>query len=437
MYIEFYQELGEYNYLSNYSNYGFYINNIFYKTVEHYYQSEKYLDNEIKQKIINASTPKEASMLGKEQENKIRKDFKLIKNDVMYKGIYEKFIQNKSIMYKLIETRNKTIVEKNVEEYYWGTSKDEPSDNNIGKILMKVRTDIKNQILNTILKECNKKVYVLGHANPDADSIFSSYILTQILKSKKINAEFCILNKDYNFSNKDKELIEAFLPEKPTIITNTKDKKYILVDTNSKNALVNVIGAFDHHKITGEIDHVLEMEYSSTGLLIYDIFKDQYNFNEEERNLIALTVITDTDYLCSKRFTKEDEYIYNKLNTNLNVSELRKKYFKVTDFSKSIESNLKADYKEYNINNKKIKRSILSSYNTDYKKYFNQYVKYLEKIDNYLMIWCNYESKKTIIYYNKKIVKVDYILTSTFIIINDILCNEHELLTQKTKTLYK
>ena len=53
------------------------------------------------------------------------------------------------------------------------------------------------------------------------------------------------------------------------------------------------------------------------------------------------------------------------------------------------------------------------------------------------MIWCNYESKKTIIYYNKKIVKVDYILTSTFIIINDILCNEHELLTKKAKTLYK
>lgn len=53
------------------------------------------------------------------------------------------------------------------------------------------------------------------------------------------------------------------------------------------------------------------------------------------------------------------------------------------------------------------------------------------------MIWCNYESQKTIIYYNKKIVKVDYILTSTFIIINDILCNKHELLTKKTKTLYK
>ena len=424
MHIEFYKEFGEYGYLANYSNHGFYVNDVFYKTVEHYYQSEKYSDNEIKQKIINAPTPKEASTIGRDRKNIRKKDFKLIKNDVMYKGIYEKFIQNKSIMYKLIETRNKTIVEKTVDEYYWGIGKDESGDNNIGKILMKVRTDIKNQIVNTILKECNEKVYVLGHANPDADSIFSSYILTQILKSKKINAEFCILNKDYNFSNKDKELIEAFLPEKPTIITNTKDKKYILVDTNSKNDLVNVIGAFDHHKITGEIDHVLEMEYSSTGLLIYDLFKDQYNFKEEERNIIALTVIKDTDYLCSKRFTKEDECIYNKLNTNLNVPELRKKYFKVTDFSKSIESNLKEDYKEYNINNKKIKRSILSSYSDDYKKYFNQYVKYLEKNNNYLMIWCNYESKKTIIYYNKRIVKVDYIITSTFVIINEILCND-------------
>ena len=423
MRIEFYKEFGEYGYMANYSNHGFYINDIFYKTVEHYYQSEKYSDNKIKQKIINAPTPKEASIIGRDRNNIRKKDFKLIKNDVMYRGIYEKFIQNKQIMYKLIETRNKTIVEKTVDEYYWGIGKDDSGSKNIGKILMRVRENIKNEIVNTILKECNEKVYVLGHANPDADSIFSSYILTKVLKSKKIDAEFCILNKDYNFSNKDKDIIEAFLPEEPTIITNTKDKKYILVDTNSKNDLINVIGAFDHHKITGEIENVLEMEYSSTGLLIYDIFKEQYEFNEEERNLIALTVITDTDYLCSKRFTKEDECIYNKLNSTLDVSELRKKYFKVTDFSKEIKYNLKEDYKEYNINGKKIKRSILSSYNDDYNKFFNQYVKYLEKNDNYLMIWCNYASRQTIIYYNKKIIKVDYIVTSTFIIINDILCN--------------
>ena len=423
MRIEFYKEFGEYGYMANYSNHGFYINDIFYKTVEHYYQSEKYSDNKIKQKIINAPTPKEASIIGRDRNNIRKKDFKLIKNDVMYRGIYEKFIQNKQIMYKLIETRNKTIVEKTVDEYYWGIGKDDSGSNNIGKILMRVRENIKNEIVNTILKECNEKVYVLGHANPDADSIFSSYILTKVLKSKKIDAEFCILNKDYNFSNKDKDIIEAFLPEEPTIITNTKDKKYILVDTNSKNDLINVIGAFDHHKITGEIENVLEMEYSSTGLLIFDIFKEQYEFNEEERNLIALTVITDTDYLCSKRFTKEDECIYNKLNSTLDVSELRKKYFKVTDFSKEIKYNLKEDYKEYNINGKKIKRSILSSYNDDYNKFFNQYVKYLEKNDNYLMIWCNYASRQTIIYYNKKIIKVDYIVTSTFIIINDILCN--------------
>ena len=52
MRIEFYKEFGEYGYMANYSNHGFYINDIFYKTVEHYYQSEKYSDNKIKQKIL-------------------------------------------------------------------------------------------------------------------------------------------------------------------------------------------------------------------------------------------------------------------------------------------------------------------------------------------------------------------------------------------------
>ena len=76
MRIEFYKEFGEYGYLANYSNHGFYVNDVFYKTVEHYYQSEKYSDNEIKQKIINAPTPKEASTIGRDRKNIRKKDFK-------------------------------------------------------------------------------------------------------------------------------------------------------------------------------------------------------------------------------------------------------------------------------------------------------------------------------------------------------------------------
>ena len=139
MAIEFYKEFGENGYLANYSNYGFYKNNIFYKTVEHYYQSEKFDNNEIKEKIINSATPKEASNIGRDRNNMRKNNFSSIKNQVMFDGVLEKFRQNKSILYKLIETRNEEIIENTVDEYYWGIGKDKRGENHFGKILMKVR----------------------------------------------------------------------------------------------------------------------------------------------------------------------------------------------------------------------------------------------------------------------------------------------------------
>ena len=53
--IEFYKEFGELGYLANYSNHGFTKDGVFYKTVEHYYQSEKFDDPEIKNKIIKTN----------------------------------------------------------------------------------------------------------------------------------------------------------------------------------------------------------------------------------------------------------------------------------------------------------------------------------------------------------------------------------------------
>ena len=111
MAIEFYKELGSLGYLANYSNHGFLKNGIFYKTAEHYYQSEKFDDKKIKEKIINASSPKEASNIGRNRNYQRRENFKDIKLEVMYQAVLEKFRQNKDIRARLIETRNEPIKE--------------------------------------------------------------------------------------------------------------------------------------------------------------------------------------------------------------------------------------------------------------------------------------------------------------------------------------
>ena len=312
--IEFYKEFGELGYLANYSNHGFTKNGVFYKTVEHYYQSEKFDDPEIKNKIINADTPKEASNIGRDRSLKRIDDFKSIKNQVMYDGILEKFRQNRDIAYKLIETRNKMIAEATIDEFYWGIGKDKSGKNVIGDILVRVRKRIKKEILDNIISKCkNKEIYVLGHKNPDADSIISSYILSNVLKGLGANAQFAVLSEDYNYCESDIKLITDYVKNKPVIVDDVSNKLFVLVDHNNLEGLSkeNVLGAIDHHIITGEVYDTLEIEYASTCLLIYDLFKDKYEFNDNEKELIALSVLDDTDYLCSSRFTLEDKKVFD------------------------------------------------------------------------------------------------------------------------------
>ncbi len=414
--IEFYKEFGELGYLANYASYGFTKDGIFYKTVEHYYQAMKFPEGKIRSSIIAAETPKEASNIGRDRNNKRIDNFKSIKKQVMFEGILEKFRQNRDIAYKLIETRNKDIAEATIDEYYWGIGKDKTGENNIGKIIVKVREQIKKEILNSILEKAKEvnEVYVLGHQIPDADSIFSSFLLTNILNKLGVNAKFAVL-KEINYSQSDAKLIKEYLVNEPEVIKDFSNKKFILVDHNNLEILAkdNVIGAIDHHVITGEVFDTLEIEYASTGLLIYDLFKNLHDFSEKEKELIALSVLADTEYLCSSRFTEEDQKLYKELKVSFDAEKMQKEYFVISNFSKKYDDLLKDNYKEYHFNDKLIKRSMITSYQKEYDSYYKDI---LNKIDDQLLIWVDYENKKTFVYYNKQEIVLDYVLTSTYLI---------------------
>lgn len=419
--IEFYKEFGEFGYLANYSNHGFTKNGVYYKTVEHYYQSEKFDNQEIKQRIIDAHSPKEASIIGRDRNNIRKENFKEIKNQVMYEGILEKFRQNRDIAYKLIETRNKKIAEATIDEYYWGIGKDKSGKNVIGDILVKVRERIKKEILNNIISKCkDEEIYVLGHRNPDADSIISSYLLSNILKGLGVKAQFAILKEGYDYVKSDENLIKDFIVDKPTILDSVDNKKFILVDHNNLNGLDKdkVLGSIDHHIITGEVYDTLEIEYASTALLIYSLFKEIYKFSEKEKELIGLSVLADTDYLLSSRFTVSDKKLFDELNFKLNISDLQRKYFLINDFKLSIEENLYFNYKEYSKNIGKIKRSLVYGYTKEYVENFKLYNDYLNNnIDkNWLVIWCDFEDKKTYVWFNKAVHQLDCLVTSTNLI---------------------
>ncbi len=141
--IRFYKEFGDLGYLATYSNHGFYKENIYWKTSEHYYQAHKFLDLAVRQLIINASTPKEASNIGRNRMYHLRDDWEDIKQDIMFDAVYFKFKQNEHILKKLLKTGDAYIIEETVKENYWGCGPNNDGQNNYGKIVMAVRSRLK------------------------------------------------------------------------------------------------------------------------------------------------------------------------------------------------------------------------------------------------------------------------------------------------------
>ncbi len=64
MSIRFFHPDEEYGFLSNFSAHGFDLEDRYWPTVEHYYQAQKFLDSELRERILETNSPKRAKRLG-------------------------------------------------------------------------------------------------------------------------------------------------------------------------------------------------------------------------------------------------------------------------------------------------------------------------------------------------------------------------------------
>lgn len=147
MAIYFYKEFGELGYLASYSPHGFYKDNVYWKTVEHYYQAQKFDDISVKELIIKAETPKIASTIGRDRKYKLRDDWDRIRDRIMYEAVLAKFLAHPDLAKKLLGTGEEEIVEETVKENYWGCGPNRDGFNMYGKILCKVREQLRKLYL--------------------------------------------------------------------------------------------------------------------------------------------------------------------------------------------------------------------------------------------------------------------------------------------------
>ena len=130
----------EWRFLSAFDERGFNDRNIYYKTVEHWYQANKCYRADEFRRVVGASTPQEAKRLGKGAPADLARESSL---NAMYDGYQKKFAAHPKLARKLMETGDRELVHfAPWGDTYWGVGKDMQGENQQGKVLMRIRSDL-------------------------------------------------------------------------------------------------------------------------------------------------------------------------------------------------------------------------------------------------------------------------------------------------------
>jgi ribA/ribD-fused uncharacterized protein len=132
---------GRYRFLSNFWPAEIEFEGLKYPTVEHAYQSAKSLDMNERRRIAALPTPADAKAAGRALQ--LRDDWERVKFDVMEQCVRQKFTRHADLRRQLLDTGAAILEEGNTwGDRVWGVYQGE-GDNRLGKILMKVRDELR------------------------------------------------------------------------------------------------------------------------------------------------------------------------------------------------------------------------------------------------------------------------------------------------------
>lgn len=134
---------GEYRWLSNFWPAKVLLDAVEYQSTEHAYQAAKTNDEIERMRIKDAKTPGQAKRLGRKVN--VRSDWENCKLSVMENLLRQKFAIPE-LRQKLLDTGDQELLEgNNWHDVFWGIDlKTREGKNHLGKLLMKIRNEIRN-----------------------------------------------------------------------------------------------------------------------------------------------------------------------------------------------------------------------------------------------------------------------------------------------------
>ncbi len=234
-----------------------------------------------------------------------------------------------------------------------------------------------------------KELIVIGHKNPDTDSVIAAKILATLFKKegRRVVARVAgEINRETEF------VFSYFKKEAPPLISEGEGGQFFLVDHNEITQSVaqkeEICGVLDHHMLSGlRTDKAIFFrieEVGSTCTLVYKMMKERgIKCNKEEAGLLLAGIISDTLNLNSPTTTTEDIDLCYELSeiSEVEPNKLAEKMFEAkSDLSgRSLEEIVFRDVKEYDFGGKKIVVGMAEttslSYFTENKKEIGEFLK--------------------------------------------------------------
>ncbi len=136
----------EYYMLSNWSAHAVEIWGNTFMTADHAYHWKKFVDSnpEIAEEIFKAKSPEIAKDIANKSKNLAKQFSDEEKIEIFYQINKAKCNQHQDIKKALIESGNQEIIEDSPFDSFWGWGADKNGRNELGKIWMRIREDLRN-----------------------------------------------------------------------------------------------------------------------------------------------------------------------------------------------------------------------------------------------------------------------------------------------------
>ncbi|ODS36469.1 MAG: manganese-dependent inorganic pyrophosphatase, partial [Candidatus Altiarchaeales archaeon WOR_SM1_79] len=210
------------------------------------------------------------------------------------------------------------------------------------------------------------KIYIVGHKNPDTDSVCSAIGYAHFLRE---GGEDAVAARSGDVNPETWYVLDYFGFEPPQLLQDAGGKKVILVDHNEASQSpdnidnAEIIGVLDHHRINfaqwSPIYFHTEPLGSTATIIAREYLYGDVELPKEIAGILLSSILSDTVVFKSPTTTQEDMDIAEMLAEIAEIDNIEEfgidvKRAKASIKGKSAKDVIFSDFKDFNFSGKKV-----------------------------------------------------------------------------------